>query len=102
MIVIEPGDPAIDLWLALVKLEEELPGEWTLIGAQMVALHGLELGKNPPHATSDADLVVMIRSIRCGSCLRRPGCVGERPLDCAGVTWIWRPVILPCDRVSCP
>lgn len=63
MIVIEPDDPSIDLWLALIRLEEELPREWTLIGAQMVALHGLESRKQPPRATFDADLVVNVRVI---------------------------------------
>lgn len=63
MIVIEADDPAIDLWLALVKLQKDLPAEWTLIGAQMVALHGLELGKQLPRATADADLVVNARVV---------------------------------------
>lgn len=63
MIVIEADDPSIDLWLALVELQEDLPGDWTLIGAQMVALHGLEVGMQPPHATADADLVVNARVV---------------------------------------
>lgn len=63
MIVIESDDPALDLWSALVNLYEELPGEWTLIGAQMVALHGLEVGRKPPKATTDADLVVNARVV---------------------------------------
>ena len=63
MIVIEADDPSIDLWLALIKLQDQLPGEWTLIGAQMVALHGLEVGRHPPQVTTDADLVVNARVI---------------------------------------
>lgn len=63
MIVIEPDDPALDLWSALVNLYEELPGEWTLIGGQMVALHGFEVGRKPPKATTDADLVVNARVV---------------------------------------
>lgn len=63
MIAIDAEDQSFDLWSALVELQKNLPMEWTLIGAQMVALHGLELEKQPPRATTDADLVVNARVV---------------------------------------
>lgn len=46
-----------------MKLGGVLPSDWTLVSAQMVALHGFEAGKNPTRASTDADLVVNARIV---------------------------------------
>ncbi len=33
-----------ELWSALIELSELRPGEWTLVGGQMVFLHAMERG----------------------------------------------------------
>ena len=55
-----PGYDA-DLWLALIELTDVRPGEWTLIGGQMVLLHALEHGVVPPRASTDLDVLVNAR-----------------------------------------
>ena len=48
-------------------LAERKPEGWTLIGAQMVALHGMENGKLPPRSSQDLDILVNIRLITRGT-----------------------------------
>lgn len=52
-----PALPGYDagLWLALIELTDVRPGEWTLIGGQMVLLHALEHGVVPPRVSTDLD-----------------------------------------------
>jgi hypothetical protein len=52
-----------DLWNTLIELSEYHPGEWTLIGGQMVFLHGLEHGVSPPRMSTDLDLLVNARIV---------------------------------------
>jgi hypothetical protein len=60
---ISSGDLTLDLWTNFLKLSSRLPGEWTIVGAQMVALHGLERGHFPPRSSDDVDLVANVRAI---------------------------------------
>jgi len=57
----EGQDPA--LWDTLIELAELRQGEWTLIGGQMVHLHGLEHGVNPPRFSMDLDVLVNARVV---------------------------------------
>jgi hypothetical protein len=49
------------LWDTLIELCEVRPGEWTLIGGQMVFLHGLEHGITAPRVSTDLDILVNAR-----------------------------------------
>lgn len=49
------------LWDALLDIAERMPEGWTLIGGQMVLLHGLEKERIPPRISEDLDLVVDVR-----------------------------------------
>jgi hypothetical protein len=50
-----------ELWDTLIELSEVRPGEWTLIGGQMVFLHGIEYGASPPRISTDLDVLVNAR-----------------------------------------
>lgn len=60
--------PVVGLWHTLLDLSEKVPRMWTLIGGQMVLLHGLEHDRTPPAASLDldvlADVVSHQRSLR--------------------------------------
>lgn len=45
-------------------LQRRQPSGWTLIGAQMVALHGLEHGKQPPRLSNDIDVLANVRVLQ--------------------------------------
>ena len=49
-------------WKVLVQAAAELPAGWCLVGGQMVWLHALEHGVEPPRATEDVDIVVDVRA----------------------------------------
>lgn len=55
-----------DLWATLIELTELRPGEWTLIGGQMVLLHGLEYGVTPPRVSLGLDVLVNVRVVSSG------------------------------------
>jgi hypothetical protein len=55
-----------ELWLALIELSELRPGEWTLIGGQMVLLHAMEHGAAPPRVSTDLDVLVNARVVTGG------------------------------------
>lgn len=62
MITLPPlGDLETGLWHALLDIAEQMPGDWTLIGGQMVLLHALEHGRTTPRVSRDLDLVVDAR-----------------------------------------
>lgn len=50
-----------ELWDTLIELSELRPGEWTLIGGQMVFLHAIEYGASPPRISTDLDVLVNAR-----------------------------------------
>ena len=50
-----------ELWDALLDIADRVPEGWTLIGGQMVLLHGLEKDRIPPRVSEDLDLVVDVR-----------------------------------------
>ena len=54
------------LWLVLIELTELRPGEWTLIGGQMVFLHATEHGVTPPRVSTDLDVLVNARVVTGG------------------------------------
>jgi predicted nucleotidyltransferase len=55
------------VWETLVDLDRRTPHGWTLIGAQMVALHGYEHGQVPPRRSRDADILVNVRVVQDGT-----------------------------------
>lgn len=58
-----PVFPGLDelLWLSLIELGGVRQGEWTLIGGQMVLLHAIEHGIQPPRVSTDLDALVNAR-----------------------------------------
>ncbi len=54
------------LWDTLIELTELRPGEWTLIGGQMVFLHAIEHGATPPRISTDLDVLVNARIVTGG------------------------------------
>lgn len=50
-----------ELWDTLIELSEVRPGEWTLIGGQMVFLHAIENDTTPPRISTDLDVLVNAR-----------------------------------------
>ena len=48
----------------LIHLAALQPHGWTLVGAQMVALHAHEQNRRPPRGTTDADVVVNVRAVQ--------------------------------------
>jgi hypothetical protein len=55
------------MWQALLDLSQRQPEGWTLIGAQMVALHGFEHHRIPPRSSIDADVLVNVRLLQDGT-----------------------------------
>lgn len=55
-----------DLWAALIELSDLRQGEWTLIGGQMVFLHAMEHGVQPPRVSTDLDVLVNARVVTGG------------------------------------
>lgn len=51
------------LWDILLELSELRPGEWTLVGGQMVYLHAVEHGITPPRVSTDLDILVNARIV---------------------------------------
>lgn len=56
-----PG-PQTEAWHALFDLYERHPGNWALIGGQMVHLHCIERGSDVVRPTDDADAVLDVRA----------------------------------------
>ncbi|MER5727513.1 hypothetical protein ABT084_03995 [Streptomyces sp. NPDC002138] len=54
--------PLVKLWDVLFDLSEQVPDAWSLIGGQMVLLHGLEHGRTPPAASADLDVLADVQS----------------------------------------
>jgi len=50
-----------ELWAALIELSDLRPGEWTLIGGQMVFLHAMEHGAQPPRVSTEASQNLSVR-----------------------------------------
>ena len=55
-----------ELWLTLVDLSELRPGEWSLIGGQMVFLQAMQHGVEPPRVSTDLDVLVNARVVTGG------------------------------------
>ncbi len=54
------------LWDTLIELTEMRPGEWTLIGGQMVFLHAIEHAAVPPRVSTDLDVLINARVVPGG------------------------------------
>lgn len=54
-------DRRVALWKELIRLGEIFTAPWTLIGAQMVQLHGLEHGVECPRLSIDIDVLAGAR-----------------------------------------
>ena len=64
MIVLPLSDErAIASWHAVLDVGLARPHGWTLIGAQMVALHAAERGRYLPRTSTDADLLADVRLV---------------------------------------
>jgi hypothetical protein len=61
------GDAFHQMWVDLMDLAGEARLRWTLIGAHMVAMHGWEAGREPIRPSSDADVLVDVRSVNEGT-----------------------------------
>jgi hypothetical protein len=55
-------EPLVDLWNVLLDLSEKVQDAWSLIGGQMVLLHGLENSRTPPAASADLDVLADVLS----------------------------------------
>jgi hypothetical protein len=67
ILVPELGDGVHQMWADLMQLNADARVPWTLIGAQMVALHGWEAGREPVRPSRDADVLVEVRSVTGGT-----------------------------------
>ena len=56
----------LELWETLIELADLRPGEWTLIGGQMVFVHAIEQGVEPLRMSSDLDVLVNARILTGG------------------------------------
>ena len=63
VVQIPSDDPSTGTWEALMDICAKQPAGWTLIGAQMVALHGYEHEVSMHRVSDDADLLVDVRLI---------------------------------------
>ncbi|MFF0062099.1 nucleotidyl transferase AbiEii/AbiGii toxin family protein [Streptomyces sp. NPDC005279] len=54
--------PLVGLWGTLLDLSEKVTESWTLIGGQMVLMHGLEHDRTPPAASLDLDVLADVVS----------------------------------------
>lgn len=64
---VDPGGVNVHVWTFLAELADAFPGQWALVGGQMVLLHGLEAGELPDRETTDADVLVDIRVAHRGT-----------------------------------
>ena len=55
-----------ELWSTLIELAQLHPGQWTLIGGQMVFLHSMEHGVQPMRMSTDLDVLVNARLVTGG------------------------------------
>lgn len=55
-----------ELWAVLVELSDLRPGEWTVIGGQVVFLHAMDHGAQPPRMSTDLDVLVNARVVTGG------------------------------------
>lgn len=67
VILVEAEGRTSGVWRTLLELGRREPQGWTLIGAQMVALHAFEHGRMPPRASLDGDVLVDVRLLRNGT-----------------------------------
>jgi len=54
----------VAIWHALFDLAHRRPNGWTLVGAQMVALHAAEHRRSQPRRSRDADILADVRVVQ--------------------------------------
>jgi predicted nucleotidyltransferase len=75
-VVLDASFGSDPIWSAVIDIAEAMrQDEWSLIGGQMVSLHGFIAGAVPPRATTDIDIVVDV-TVRAGA-LQRSAAVLE-------------------------
>lgn len=68
MITLQPeSTQEHDLWGAALEIAAHMSRGWTLIGAQMVALHALEHGRTPMRTSADVDVLLDLRTVPRGT-----------------------------------
>lgn len=60
-------DQTSAVWQAVIDLSRAQPRGWTLVGAQMVALHAAEHERIRPRSSRDADILVNVRLMQGGA-----------------------------------
>lgn len=55
------------MWLELLALAKDPPAPWVLIGANMVAIHGWQRGREQIRPSRDADVLVDARVVSAGT-----------------------------------
>jgi hypothetical protein len=75
---------SISMWRLLDEVERTFPGQWVLVGGQMVQLLGLEHGVEPERATIDADALIDVRLVPDGTA-RVAAFLEARGLALAGI-----------------
>lgn len=73
------------MWRELMLLEEHAPAPWTLIGAQMVAIHGWARHRPAPRTSRDADILVNVR-VMSEATERMSRALHERGFELEGVS----------------
>ena len=61
------GDDFHEMWEELIELAKATDVPWTLIGAQMVALHGWKRNRDQIRQSRDADILVNVRAVTDGT-----------------------------------
>lgn len=51
------------VWETILEISEWFPAPWTLIGARMVQLHAMAVGREVPRASLDADALADVRAM---------------------------------------
>lgn len=68
MVILKPlDDQSKRIWQMIIEVCRYQRRGWTLIGAQMVALHGFEHGRAAGRSSLDADLLVDVRAVQDGT-----------------------------------
>jgi hypothetical protein len=68
LILLDTSDSRLRaVWETAIDLSRRQPKGWTIIGAQMVALHAIEHRRRPPRQSLDLDLLVNVRVLHDGT-----------------------------------
>jgi len=85
--------PMDSIWLTILELARRIPPDrWTLIGGQMVVLHGLANGRQPVRITRDVDVLasLLVSSTGIRDCVRAVSDMGFTPQEATDHTILHR------------